>query len=93
MQAKETRGWSLSAMPSDQLSQLATIQHDLFNLGADLATRKGDRWEGMRLIEHEHIPPACAQPASVEPLSLFLPLEVCVPAQAANAEVWSTCTR
>jgi len=31
--------------------QLATIQHDLFNLGADLATRKGDRWEGMRLIE------------------------------------------
>lgn len=31
--------------------QLATIQHDLFNLGADLATRKSDRWEGMRLIE------------------------------------------
>jgi len=32
-------------------AQLATIQHDLFNLGADLATRKADRWEGMRLVE------------------------------------------
>jgi len=32
-------------------TQLATIQHDLFNLGADLATRKADRWEGMRLVE------------------------------------------
>jgi len=31
--------------------QLATIQHDLFNLGGDLATRRDDRWEGMRLIE------------------------------------------
>lgn len=34
-------------------AQLATIQHDLFNLGADLATRKADRWEGMRLVEAE----------------------------------------
>jgi cob(I)alamin adenosyltransferase len=34
-------------------TQLATIQHDLFNLGADLATRKADRWEGMRLVEAE----------------------------------------
>ncbi len=32
-------------------AQLATIQHDLFNLGADLATRNADRWEGMRLVE------------------------------------------
>lgn len=31
--------------------QLAEIQHDLFNLGADLATRVEDRWEGMRLVE------------------------------------------
>jgi cob(I)alamin adenosyltransferase len=31
--------------------QLATIQHDLFNLGGDLATRSEDRWEGMRLVE------------------------------------------
>ena len=30
-------------------SQLACIQHDLFNLGGDLATRTEDRWEGMRI--------------------------------------------
>ena len=33
--------------------QLAKIQHDLFNLGGDLATRSEDRWEGMRLVEAE----------------------------------------
>ena len=33
--------------------QLAEIQHDLFNLGADLATRLEDRWEGMRVVVPE----------------------------------------
>ena len=31
-------------------SLLAHVQNDLFNLGADLATLPGDRWEGMRLV-------------------------------------------
>jgi len=33
--------------------QLAIIQHDLFNLGGDLATRTEDRWEGMRIVAGE----------------------------------------
>ena len=31
-------------------ARLADVQHDLFNVGSDLATRSADRWEGMRLV-------------------------------------------
>ncbi len=31
-------------------ARLIEIQHDLFNVGSDLATRSEDRWEGMRLV-------------------------------------------
>jgi len=31
------------------------IQHDLFSVGGDLATRKTDRWEGMPLISEEDV--------------------------------------
>lgn len=34
---------------------LEVIQHDLFELGTDLATPAADRWEGMRLIEVEDV--------------------------------------
>lgn len=31
-------------------ARLVEIQHDLFNVGSDLATRAEDRWEGQRLV-------------------------------------------
>lgn len=40
----------------DQLAEwLEQIQHDLFNLGSDLATRAADRWEGMRLLTPDDV--------------------------------------
>ena len=36
-------------------SRLHRVQNDLFNLGSDLATRKDDRWEGMRLVSEADV--------------------------------------
>ena len=34
---------------------LASLQNDLFNVGADLATRPADRWQGMYLVGDEDV--------------------------------------
>ena len=48
-----------SGVPGEQRLQLdgwlAAIQHDLFELGTDLATPVEDRWQGMRLIEEADV--------------------------------------
>lgn len=48
-----------SRVPAEEAGRLdgllEAIQHDLFELGTDLATPVADRWEGMRLIDEADV--------------------------------------
>jgi len=64
-----------SSLPEDERSrfdaQLEAIQHDLFELGTDLATPAADRWEGMRLIEE---PDVARLEAEIDAMNEALPV-------------------
>ena len=36
-------------------TMLRAVQNDLFNLGSDLATMSGDRWENMPRVEDKDV--------------------------------------